>query len=119
MASTTKEQVLAKAVIRAAGRLGLSQKELGHALGVSAASVSRLYAGARCLSPADGEGERALLLLRIFRSLDSLLGGEQEKVAAWFQAENQHLGGVPAKLAQDLRGLVHVADYLDAMRGTY
>jgi hypothetical protein len=31
--------------------------------------------------------------------------------------ENHHLGAPPADLLQTVSGLVHVAEYLDAMRG--
>ena len=116
---TREAAILSKAAVRAADRLRVSQKDLASILGISPASVSRLCSGDRLLSANDSEGQRAVLFLRIYRSLDSLLGGEQEKVAAWFRAENKHLGGVPAELLKGVRGLVHVADYLDAMRGTY
>ena len=54
---------------------------------------------------------------RIFRALDALLGGKEPDVRAWFHAANAHLGGVPAERVQTIPGLVHVAEYLDAMRG--
>lgn len=109
--------VLGRALVRAAAALGLSQKETAQIIGVSAASMSRLAAGARPLQPASKEGECALLLIRIFRALDTLVGGKEEGVRAWFHAPNNHLGGVPAARVRTVEGLVHVAEYLDAMRG--
>lgn len=109
--------VLTKAVLRAAAALGLSQRELAEILGVSPASVSRLPA-LRTIDPAGKEGELALLLLRVFRSLDALVGGHEEKSRAWFTASNRHLQGVPAQLVRRVEGLVRVADHLDALRGT-
>lgn len=114
-----EETVLAKAVVRAAERLRIAQKDLAEILGVSASSVSRLCAAGRGISPGDAEGQRALHFLRIYRSLDGLLGGEQDKMCAWLRSENKHLGGVPAQLVKNMVGMVHVAEYLDAMRGTY
>ena len=35
----------------------------------------------------------------------------------WFNAENVHLGEVPAAMSQRAQGLVRVVEYLDAMRG--
>jgi len=107
---------LTKAVSRAAGRLGLTQKELAGILGVSPASMSRLGRG-RQISPQTKEGELALLFLRVFRSLDALLGGDAEKGRRWLRADNHHLGAAPADLLQTVSGLVHVSEYLDAMRG--
>lgn len=110
-------QVLARAVLRAAAALGLSNKELARALGTSAASLSRLGHGRRVLEPTSKEGELALLVVRVFRSVDALLGGEGESVRAWMRAANTHVGGVPAERMQSVQGLVEVATYLDAMRG--
>ncbi|HLU64830.1 MAG TPA: antitoxin Xre/MbcA/ParS toxin-binding domain-containing protein [Kofleriaceae bacterium] len=110
--------VLVKALVRAAERIGLTaQKDLAEVLGVSPPTISRLVAGSRPLDPRSSEGERALLLLRIWRSLDALVGGDDGAARDWFQADNRHLGGVPAELVRSITGLVHVADYLDAMRG--
>ena len=64
-------------------------------------------------------GERAaLLFLRVFRSLDALVGGNEASARAWLQADNRHLGGVPLDRMKRIEGLVDVAEYLDAMRGT-
>jgi hypothetical protein len=107
--------VLSRAVVRAGDLLGLTQKQLAQILGVSAASVSRLPE--RAIDPESKEGELAVLLLRMFRSLDALLGGDAQKCRAWFHAENHHLKGVPSELVTRVPGLVRVIEYLDAMRG--
>jgi len=108
--------VVTKATRRAATALGLSQKELARVLGVSEATVSRLGTS-KLLDAKSKEGELALLLVRVYRSLDALVGSHDEKARAWFGAENRHLGGVPRERVQTALGLVEVAQYLDAMRG--
>ena len=108
--------VLTKAVINAARRLGLRNRDLALVLGASEASVSRLSA-TRTIDPGGKEGELALLLLRLFRSLDALVGGEEGKARAWLHAHNVHLGGVPAERIHHVEGLVDVVQYLDSMRG--
>jgi len=110
--------VLARALVRAAGLLGLRQAELAEVLGSSAASISRTFAGQRPLPPESAEGRHALLFLRVFRSLDTLVGGDPAKARSWLSAANRHLGGhAPLALIRSTPGLVRVADYLDAMRG--
>jgi transcriptional regulator with XRE-family HTH domain len=110
--------VLAKAVVRAAEALGLSQAQLAAVLGASPASVSRTFAGEREVDPDSAEGRLALLFVRVFRSLDALVGGDPEKARLWLRASNHHLGGgAPLRLLAGAQGLVHVAEYLDAMRG--
>lgn len=108
--------VLAKAVLSAALRLGLRNNHLAAVLGSSEASVSRLQHG-RELNPASKEGELGLLFLRLFRSLDALMGGADEKARLWLHAHNTHLAGVPAERIRGVEGLVDVVQYLDAMRG--
>lgn len=109
--------VLTKAVARAGERCGFSGKELAAVVGVSPSSLSRMSQGRREIDPRSKEGELALLFLRVFRSLDALLGGERESCRRWLRATNDHLAGVPADLVQTTLGLVRVADYLDALRG--
>jgi hypothetical protein len=108
--------VLSKAAIAAAARLGLRSKQLGEIIGTSEASVSRLRSG-RGLDPERKEGELALLFLRLYRSLDTLVGGDDVKARAWLHAMNDHVGGIPADRIRTVEGLVDVVQYLDAMRG--
>ncbi len=113
---TAPNAILTKATLRAAKLLGLTDAALGTILGISGASVSRLGAGRRAIAPGDKEGQLAVLFLRMYRSLGALLG-DPESCRKWLHAENAHLGGVPAELVRSVEGLVHVAQYLDAMRG--
>lgn len=108
--------VLARAVLNAAGRLGLRNRDLAMILGSSDASVSRLSRG-RTIEPASKEGELALLFLRLYRSLDALVGGDDTRARSWLHAGNEHVGGVPAERIRSVEGLVDVVRYLDAMRG--
>ena len=108
--------VLARALVNAAGRLGLRNRHVATVIGTSEASVSRLHGG-RGLDPGTKEGELALLFLRLFRSLDALVGGDDDKARAWLNAENAHVRGVPAERIRTVEGLVDVVQYLDAMRG--
>ena len=108
---------VSKAVRRAAELLHLSQALVAEIIGVSTASVSRLYAGSYLLQPErKKEWELALLFLRLFRSLDAILGhGEQAR--AWLEGNNLALCGRPVELIRATEGLVRVVQYLDAYRG--
>ncbi|HLK92739.1 MAG TPA: XRE family transcriptional regulator [Polyangia bacterium] len=112
-----RSMALTKAVVRVAGQLGLAQAELGRVMGVSPSTVSRMFKQEWLIPEKDKTWELAALLVRIFRSLDALVGGNAEHVRAWFQADNAHLGGAPAKLVFKVEGLTRVAGYLDAVRG--
>ncbi len=110
------ELVLGKALLAAAERMGLRGRALADVLGMSEATVSRLRAR-QSLDPHTKHGELALLLLRVFRSLDAIVGGNDAQAREWLQAENDHLRGVPAERIRNVEGLVDVVQYLDAMRG--
>src|SRR3954467_7666951 len=108
--------VLAKALLSAASRIGIRNRQLAAIIGSSEASISRLQHG-RGLDPDSKEGELALLFLRLYRSLDALVGGEDEKARQWLRAQNDHVSGIPAERIRTVEGLVDVVQYLDAMRG--
>ena len=109
--------VLTKALLRAAERLAVRQRDLAAILGSSEASVSRLNQE-RKLEPSSKEGELALLFLRAYRSLDTLVGGDEAAAREWVRASNTHVGGIPAERMRTVEGLVDVVRYLDALRGT-
>jgi transcriptional regulator with XRE-family HTH domain len=108
---------LSKAVSRAAALLGLSQAAVADILGLSASTVSRLYAGSYRLQPERRkEWELALLFVRLFRSLDAILGhGDQART--WLKHDNLALAAKPIELIRHTEGLVRVVHYLDAYRG--
>jgi hypothetical protein len=108
--------VLTKAVLAAAIRLGLRNRRLAEVIGTSEATVSRLSSG-RSIDPESKQGELALLFVRLYRSLDALVGGDDAQARTWIHAHNIHLGGVPAERIRRVEGLVDVIQYLDAMRG--
>jgi hypothetical protein len=126
MASTTRDHAaagatpaatLSKATVRAAAALRISQATLAEVLGLSTASVSRLVAGTYQLEQSRGkEWELALLLVRLFRSLDAIVGSG-EKAQAWLAGENTALNARPIDLIRTARGLVNVVEYLDLYRG--
>ena len=108
--------VVTKAVLRAASRLGLANKALARVLGLSEASVSRMGSGAYVLTPEDKSFELAILFLRLFRSLDAIVAGDEAAARGWLTHDNAVLGGAPGVLIQSLAGLVNVVGYLDARR---
>ena len=108
--------VLAKAAARATGLLGLSGAALARVIGMSEPTVSRVLRGERAIDPASKEGELAALLVRVYRSLDALVGNDTAQRIAWMTSFNRDLGGVPRELIQTAQGLVATLSYLDGMR---
>lgn len=108
--------MLSTAVARAAERLHVSRSLLAKILGVSPATVTRLYAGNYQLEPQRKEWEFGLLFVRLFRSLDSIVG-EESSARKWLDSDNRALNGRPIELISNTEGLVRVVHYLDASRG--
>ena len=93
--ASQKSAVLSKAVARAAEQLGLSRSLLARVLGLSPATVTRLYAGDFYL--------------------DAIVADETS-ARAWLGSDNRGLGGRPIDLISQTEGLVRVVHYLDASR---
>src|SRR5215217_8887879 len=97
---------LSKAVRNAAGLLEIRQNALARILGISAATASRLCAGTYQLSPERGkEWELGILLVRLFRSLDALLGHDADAKKS-LNSDNLGLGRTPLALMESAEGLV-------------
>lgn len=109
-------QVLTSAVLRAATLLGLNQARVADILGLSAATISRMANGTYALDADKKEWELAALFVRLFRSLDSLVGSNDEAARAWLNGDNRGLGGKPVNLIRSAEGLVRAVHYLDAAR---
>jgi hypothetical protein len=78
--------------------------------------VSRMAAGERSFEPGTKPAELAALLVRVYRSLDALVGNNEAARLAWMRSHNDALNGTPAQLILKAEGLVQAVAYLDAMR---
>lgn len=110
------DSVLTQATLRAADLLALPGSDLAKVIGVSDSTVSRYRSGAAEISPSSKPGELALLLVRVFRSLDPLVGSDTQLRKEWMHSLNKALGGVPAQLVLKPDGLTRTLSYLDGMR---
>ncbi|BEV07319.1 MULTISPECIES: antitoxin Xre-like helix-turn-helix domain-containing protein [unclassified Methylophilus] len=110
------QSVLTKAVSRAAERLQISKALLASILGLSPATITRLYSGEYVLDQKRKEWDFALLFVRAFRSLDSIVNND-ETARVWLNNQNLALNARPIDLIKQTEGLVRVVQYLDTSRG--
>ena len=108
--------VVSKAGVSAAEIRGINQGTLGRILGLSDATASRLHAGAHVLKRDGKPYELTLLLIRLFRGLDAMMGGEEAAIRSWMRAPNLALGGTPLSLITSVTGLVETVAYVDGAR---
>jgi hypothetical protein len=113
--TTAHAHVVSQALLRAADVLGVSTRELGAIVGISAAQVSRIRGG-QTLAHGSKPYQLAAAFVRLFRALYPLAGGDEQAMRRWFHADNAELVGVPAELARDPMGLATVVNYLDGYR---
>ena len=108
--------VLTEAVIRAADQLGVNARSLSAVLGVSEATVSRMRRKDFLLERGTKPFELGVLFVRLFRSLDAIVGGDQTVARSWIRNANTALDGRPLEKIATISGLIDAIAYLDSRR---
>lgn len=114
--AVSQAAVVTKATLNAASKLGITNKLLANIIGVSEATVSRMYSGRYLLQPEQKSFELAVLFVRLYRSLDAIVGGDDAVASTWLKSRNTALDGEPIAFIQTVPGLMNVIQYLDARR---
>lgn len=107
---------LTKATVRAAKKLALSNRILAAIIGLSEASITRMKRGELKLERGQKAFELGVLFVRLYRSLDAIVDGDEQVAKAWLRTNNVALRGAPLDLIQSIPGLVNVIQYLDTRR---
>lgn len=118
LAANTQERarVMTMAVVRAAEKLGISGKDLATILGLSEPTVSRMRKDEYRLEEGTKPFELGALFVRLFRSLDTITGGDAQVAHHWLRNENRALGGRPLDRIKTVTGLTDGLAYLDSRR---
>ncbi len=110
-------RVLSIAVQEVARRFDFGSSDLKDIIGVSQSTASRLLSGSYQLAPNSKPWELSALLVRMYRSLASVVGGDDALVKAWIHSPNRAFGGRhPAQEIKRVEGLVRACEYLDSYR---
>ncbi len=80
-------RVLTGAVMRASALLDITQSGLARILGLSASTISRMANGTYTLESDKKEWELAALFVRLFRSLDAVIGSNDSAARSWLTGE--------------------------------
>lgn len=113
--SGVEVQVVTKALIKAAELLEVPNGVLARIIGVSDTTVSRMRNSGHVI-PRDKPFEMAVLFIRLFRSLDALVGGDAKAAQVWLRSPNNAINDTPIEAIQKVAGLMNVIAYLDARR---
>lgn len=107
--------MLSLAVVDAARRLGIGPTEFGQIVGVSHLTATRLLQGILHLGEGEQQWERCTLLVRLYGSLISLVGGDENLARGWLRSGNRAFSGQqPIELITQIDGLGRVCEYLDS-----
>ncbi|WP_371194935.1 MbcA/ParS/Xre antitoxin family protein [Glaciecola sp. SC05] len=110
-------QIVTQAYCEAGEWLGLKREDLADIIGASVASIARYKAKTAEINDAK-RMELALMLIRIYRSLFAIVGGDKAKMQHWINTDNRHLNEqTPLQLLKSIQGMYTTVRYLDAMRG--
>ena len=115
-ATAAENAVITKATLRAADLLDITARTLALVIGVSEATVSRMRKQEYLLERGTKPFELAVLFVRLFRSLDAIVGGDETVARAWLKGPNAALDGTPLEKILTIAGLVDVIAYLDSRR---
>jgi uncharacterized protein (DUF2384 family) len=90
---------------------------MGQIVGVSQPTASRLLQGGYRIRETGKEWELSAHLVRLYRSLFSLVGGDDTLARGWLRSSNTAFSGQkPIDVIKRIDGLLHACEYLDAHR---
>lgn len=113
--SMERAAVLAGAVCEGAKRLSIGPAELGRIIGVSRPVAARIILrGEADLRPGTKSWELAVFVVRVYRALFVLFGGDDHLAQGWLHAPNLAFAHErPIDVLQRIDGLIRVCAYLD------
>ena len=114
--ASERAQIVTEALINSAEYLELSAKHIADVVGLSESTISRMKNGGYTLSSGSKSYELSILFVRLFRSLDAIVGGDPVVARHWMNNFNTVLNAVPADLILKVDGLTNVLNYLDSRR---
>lgn len=112
----SENQVLAIALDKLRDKLQISINDISEIIGVHRNTL-RNALNKKSIETKSKEGECSLLLIRIYRSLFALNGGNVDAMSHWLRTNNRHIQGIPLETMKTVLGLSKVVNYLDAIRG--
>ena len=112
----SESEVLATALNNLKDILNISNNDISEIIGVHRNTLRNTLNNKK-IDTKSKEGECSLLLIRIYRSLFALNGGNIDAMKHWLRTNNRHIQGVPLETMKTVLGLSRVVNYLDSIRG--
>ena len=110
--SSAEQRVLAKAVMNVATQLNLSSVQLSDILGLDPVTLTQQEALPE-LDPQTETGQRAMLLVQIFKRLFAMTGGDAVWMQQFIHTRNQVSNGIPVEQMKSLDGMRNILAVLE------
>ena len=105
---------LAGALYKCAAFLGVAQAELAMMLKVSPSAMSKSFRNG--IDPNKLQGRYSLMIIRVYRSLYVLFGGNKELMVKWIRGRLILFDKSPIDMMHDETDIVYLNEYLDSMK---
>ena len=115
-ATLRKGKILTQAVMNAAKYLGLNDQQLSTALEISTDELCAMRSGSKQLIENSTSFVRAIYVVRIYRSVFAIMGGDELVMRQWMKSPNTALDAIPIEIIKTWEGLESVVNYLDTRR---
>jgi len=107
-----RSRVLAKAAWKAAEQLGLKPEQFLRILHLE--GIDGKFSELQTLDPNSQSGEIAIIVIRIYRAVYSLNGGDIKWMHHFLNSPNSLTGGVPIEQMESMNGLLSVLKAVEA-----
>jgi hypothetical protein len=115
--ASARSRVLSQAVTEAAKRMKIGPTDLGMIVGFSQPTSSRLLRDKFAIPEGSKEWELSAHFVRLYRSLSSMVGGDDALVESWLKSPNKAFNQqIPLDYIKRVDGLIDACNYLDAHR---
>lgn len=117
--AAARSRVLTLAVTETARHLDVGSTELSRIIGISQPVASRLLNGHYVVKENTKEWELSALFVRLYRSLFSIVGNNNQLAKNWLRSPNRAFADQqPIDAIKSVQGLVHACEYVDAHRAS-
>lgn len=107
-----RKAILAEAFFKVSKILDIEQSYLEGILGLSHSAITNLKVSGE-LDPYSKSGQKALLLIHIFKLLHVLSGGDEELMKSFMYTYNFETNDIPIRQVQSEEGMIKVRNFLE------
>lgn len=110
----SSNMALASALSKSAAFLGIAQTELAIMLKISPGAMTKSLKNG--IDPNKLQGRYSLMIIKVYRSLFVLLGGNKQQMTKWIRGKLILFNKSPIDMMYDETDIVYLIEYLGSMK---